>query len=73
MVQKSEELRESGAALYSDASCAVVSLASTSLAWSDRTAPRLPPLQLLAHTYMYATDIITMHAATDLLGGHTFK
>ena len=47
-------LRESGAAPYSDAptalcgpGCAVVSLASASLAWSDRTAPRLRPLQLL--------------------------
>ena len=37
-VQKSEELRESGEALYSDTSCVVVSLASTSLAWSDQTA-----------------------------------
>jgi len=59
---------------YSDASCAVVSLASTSLAWSDRTAPRLCLLQLLAHSYMYITDFITMHAATNyfgLLGGRT--
>jgi len=39
MVQKSEELHESGAAPYSDAPCVVVSLASTSLAWSDRIAP----------------------------------
>ena len=31
MVQKSKVLRESGAAPYSDALCAVVSLASTSL------------------------------------------
>ena len=76
MVQMSEELRESGAAPYSDASYAVVSLANTSLAWSDRTVPRLCPLQLLAHTYMYTTDFITMHAATyyfGLLGGRTFK
>ena len=64
MVQKSEELRESGAAPYSDAYCAMVSLASTNLMWSDRTVPQLRPLQLLAHTYMYATDFITMHAAT---------
>ena len=74
MVQKSEELHESGAAPYSDASCAVVSLASTILAWSDRAVLRLCPLQLLAHTYMYTTDSITMHAATyyfGLLGGHT--
>jgi len=35
MVQKSEELQETGTAPYSDASCAV----------------RLRPLQLLAHTY----------------------
>jgi len=36
----------------------------------------LRPLQLLAHTYMYTTDFITMHAATyyfGLLGGHTFE
>jgi len=39
MVQKSEELRESGAVTYSDASCVVVSLESTSLTWLDRTAP----------------------------------
>jgi len=63
-VQKSEELREPGRAPYSDASCAVVSLVSTSLTWSDRTAPWLCPLQLLAHTYMYTMDFITMHAAT---------
>jgi len=56
MVQKLEELRESGTAPYSDTYCAMVSLTSTSLMWSDRTAPRLRPLQLLAHTYMYATD-----------------
>jgi len=59
MVQKLEELHESGAAPYSDVSCAVVSLASTSLTWSDQTVP-----QLLAHTYMYTTDFITMHAAS---------
>jgi len=54
-VQKLEELRESGAAPYSDESCFVV---------------------LLAHTYMYTTDFITMHAVTyyyGLLGGRTFK
>jgi len=76
MAQKSEELRESGAAPYPDAYCAVVSLVSTSLVWSDRTTPRLRPLQLLAHTYMYATDFITMHAATyyfGLLGGRTLS
>jgi len=76
MVQKFEELRESGATPCSDASCVVVSLASTSLAWSDQTAPQLRPLQLLAHTYMYTMDFITMHAATycfGLLGGHTFE
>jgi len=39
MVQKSEELHKSGAAPYSDASCAVVCLVSTNLAWSDRTVP----------------------------------
>ena len=74
MVQKSEEQHESGAAPYSDASCTVVSLASTSLVWSDRSAPRLH--QLLAHTYMYTTDFITLHAATyhfGLLGGRTFE
>ena len=47
MVQKLEELHGSGAAPYSDASCSVVSLASTSLAWSDWTVLRLHPLQLL--------------------------
>ena len=66
-MQKSEELHESGAAPYSDASCVVVSLASTSLAWSDQTAPQLRPLQLLAHTYLYNTDFITMHVATYVL------
>ena len=74
-MQKLEELRESGAAPCSDASCAVVSLASTSLEWSDQTVPQLHPLQLLAHTYVYTTDFITMHAATyyfGLLGGCTF-
>jgi len=40
----SPRLRESGAAPYSDAHCAVVSQASTSLVWSDRTAPWLHPL-----------------------------
>jgi len=60
MVQKSEKLRESGAAPYSDVSCVEVSL-STSRAWSDRNAPRLRPLQLLAHTY--TTDFIATHAA----------
>jgi len=79
MMQKSEELCESGAAPYSDASCVVVSLASTSLVWSDRTVPLLRQLQLQAHTYMYTmdtTDFITVHAAAyyfGLLGGHTFK
>ena len=65
MVQKSEELRESGAAPYFDVSCAVVSLVSTSLMWSDRTVitPRFHPLQLLVHTYIYTTDFITIHAA----------
>ena len=65
MVQKAEELCESGTAPYFDASCAVVSLVTTSLTWSDRTviAPRLYPLQLLVHTYVYTTDFITMHAA----------
>ena len=75
-VQKSEELHESGAAPYSDASCAVVSMESTSLTWSDRTAPQLGPLQLLAHAYMYTMDFITMHVATyyfGLLGWHTFE
>jgi len=74
MVQKSEELHESGTAPYSDAACVVVSLARTSLAWSDRTVLQLYLLQLLAHTYMYTMDFITMHAATyyfGLLGGHT--
>jgi len=76
MVQRSEELCESRAAPYSDVSCAVVSLASTSLAWSDQTAPRSRPLQLLAHKYMYTMDIITMHAATyyfGLLGWRAFE
>jgi len=76
MVQSSEELPESCAAPYSDASCAVVSLASATLVWSDQTVPRLRPLQLLARTYHYTTDFITMHAATyyfGLLGGHTFE
>ena len=53
----------------------IVSLASTSLTWSERTVPQLRPLQLLAHTYMYTMDFITMHAATyyfGLLGGHTY-
>ena len=75
-MQKSEELRETGAASYSDVSCAAVSLVSNSLTWSDRAAPRLCSLQLLAHTYMYITDFTTMHAATDyfgLLGGRTFE
>jgi len=75
-VQKLEELHESGAAPCSYAFCAAVSLASTSLAWSDRTAPRLRPLQLLAHTCVYTIDFITMHAATyyfGLLGGRTFE
>ena len=69
-MQKSEELHESGAAPFSDAA-----LVSTSLVWSDRTAPQLRPLQLLAYTYVYTTDFITMHAATyyfGLLGGCTF-
>jgi len=47
MVQTLEELRESGAVPYSNAPCALVSLASTSLAWSDRPVPQLRPLQLL--------------------------
>ena len=66
----------SGTAPYFDASCAVVSLVSTSLACSDRTVPQLCPLQLLTHTYMYTTDLITMHAATHyfgLLGWRTFE
>ena len=67
-MQKSENLHESGAAPYSDASCAVVSLASTSLVWSDKTVPQLHLLQLLAHTYMYTTDFTTMHAATYYFG-----
>jgi len=46
-VQKLEELRESGAAPYSDTHCVDVSLVSTSLVWSDQTAPQLHPLQLL--------------------------
>jgi len=45
-----EELHESGAAPYSDSSCLVVSLASTSLTCFDQTAHQLHPLQLLAHT-----------------------
>ena len=44
MVQKSEELHRSGTALYSDLPYAVDSLASTSLAWSDRTVSQLCPL-----------------------------
>ena len=75
-MQKSEEQHESGAAPYSDASCAVVSLASTNLAWLDQTVPQLRPLQLLAHTYMYTMDFIIVHAATyyfGLFGGHTFE
>ena len=78
-VQKWEELHESGPAPESDVSCAVVSLVSTSLAWSEQTAPLLRPLQLLAHTYMYTTDttdFVTLHAATyyfGLLGGCTFE
>jgi len=36
MVQKSEELRESGAAPYFDTSCVVVSLVRTNLTWSDQ-------------------------------------
>jgi len=75
-VQKLEELHESGAAPCSDAFCTVVSLTSTSLAWSYRTAARLRPLQLLAHTYVYTMDFITMHAATycfGLLGERTFE
>ena len=39
MVHKSEELRESGTAPYSDVPCAVVPLASTSLTLSDWTTP----------------------------------
>ena len=73
-MQKSEELRESGAVLYSDVSCAVVSLVSTSLVWSDRTAPRLRSLQVLAHIYMYTMAFLTMHPATyyfDVLGERT--
>jgi len=61
----------SGTVPYSDVSYAVVSLASTSLTWSDQTAP-----WLLAHTHMYTTDFITMHAATyyfGVLGGRTFE
>jgi len=50
MVQKSEELRGSGTAPYSDALCAVVSLHGKH--WSDQTMPRLHPLQLIANTYM---------------------
>ena len=46
MMKKSEELCESGTALYSGTPCVVVPLASTSLTWSDRTVPRLRPLQL---------------------------
>jgi len=75
-VQKLEELHESGAAPCSDVFCALVSLVNTSLVWSDRTVPQLRPLQLLAHTYVYTMDFITMHAAAyyfDLLGGHTFE
>ena len=51
-----------------------MSLASTSLTWSDQTAPWLHPLQLLALIYKYTTDFTTMHAATyyfGLLGGCT--
>jgi len=76
MVQKPEELHDFGIARYSDVFCVVVPLASISLVWSDRTAPRLHLLQLLAHTYMYTMDFIAMHAATyyfGLLGGHTFE
>jgi len=57
-----------GTAPYSDTSCAVVSLARTSYAWSDRTAPQLRPLQLLVYTYMYTMDFITMHTATWFVG-----
>ena len=56
MVQKPEELHETSetsAAPYSDMSCVVVSLVSTSLAWSDQTVHWLRPLQLLADTYNY--------------------
>jgi len=45
----SEELHESDAAPYSDASCVDVFLASTSLMWSDQTVPRLRPLCMLLH------------------------
>ena len=47
MMQRLEKLRKCGTAPYSDAPCMVVSLASTSLTWSDRTAPKLHLLQLL--------------------------
>ena len=46
-MQKSEKLHEFGAAPNFDAPYAVLSLASTSLAWPDQTAPQLHPLQLL--------------------------
>jgi len=72
-VQKSEELHESSTDLYSDTSCAVVSLARTSNDWSDRTAPQLRPLQLLAYTYIYTTDFITMHTATWFVGWAYFR
>jgi len=44
---KKLELHGSGAAHYSDTPHVVVSLASTSFAWSDQYAPKLRPLNLL--------------------------
>jgi len=59
-VQKSEELREF------DTPPVLMRLVQYCLwqALVSRGQPRLSPLHLLAHTYMYTMDFITMHAAT---------
>ena len=47
--------------------CVVVSLASTSLAWSDWTAPRLHPLQLLLPNYIRFSLLLPDCARFSLL------
>jgi len=79
MVQQLEELRGSGTAPYSDASCAVESLHSEHYSCMVRLS-HAPIASTSADSKhidgnMYTSGFISMHAATyyfGLLGGRTF-